>query len=137
MSAAVAPRAPRARRSSVCGRVEHRRTRSHALEPPVRGRFAGRLTLNSALAYRYAPGSIEPSFRAGGSLVLSELWNSKSRERPDLQQVRVRHEERRAEVQGDDAHDEPERGGAGSGPAACGWRGGSFGRRGERARLWR
>ena len=41
------------------------------------------------------------------SRVLSELWDSKSRERPDLQQVRVLDEERGAQVQRDDAHDEP------------------------------
>ena len=41
------------------------------------------------------------------SRVLPELRDSKSRECPDLQQVRVLDEERGAQVQRDDAHDEP------------------------------
>ena len=41
--------------------------------------------------------------------VLSELWDSKSGNRSDLHEVRVLDEERGAEIQGNDADDEPER----------------------------
>src|SRR5690242_14701471 len=75
---------------------------------PFDGRV-GRITLNSSSGCRYAAAVSPARFRLPAAevlCVLPELWDSKSGYGSDLQQMRVLHEERRSEVQGNDVDDE-------------------------------